>query len=105
MPAALELRMIQNGRPSFFTSPVRCPVVIRASAMTGAAIAGMTTFSVTPLQLTPAVPSAASPAPIRPPNSACEELDGIPTSQVSRFHRMPPTSPARQTGRCVDARQ
>ena len=34
-------------------------------------------------------------APIRPPNSACEELDGRPSSQVSRFQTMPPTRPAR----------
>nr|BFE70939.1 hypothetical protein GCM10020092_042400 [Actinoplanes digitatis] len=33
-------------------------------------------------------------APIRPPNRACEELDGSPSSQVSRFQTMPPTRPA-----------
>lgn len=30
-----------------------------------------------------------------PPKSACDELDGRPTSQVSRFHRIAPTSPAK----------
>ena len=64
-------------------------------AMTGAATAGMSTFWVIPLQLTPDDPIAASPAPINPPNSACEELDGMPNSQVNRFHRMPPMSPAK----------
>jgi hypothetical protein len=123
--ASAQLKMIQNGRPSFFTSPVRCPVVISASAMTpivfcaslvpcdsatreavaiwpqrnpssrrfamtlrvirytsqvphaatrqaitGAASAGTITFEVTPCQLTPAMPSEAIPAPIRPPNKA-----------------------------------
>lgn len=34
-------------------------------------------------------------APIRPPNRACDELDGMPSSHVSRFHRMPPTRPAK----------
>jgi hypothetical protein len=36
-------------------------------------------------------------APIRPPNSACEELEGSPRNQVSRFHRIAPTSPAKIT--------
>ena len=71
--------------------------------MTGAATAGISTFWVTPVQLTPAVPSAARPAPIRPPNSACDELDGMPNSQVSRFHRMPPIRPAKMIVRPVDA--
>ena len=34
-------------------------------------------------------------APIRPPNRACEEEEGSPNSQVARFHRMPPTRPAK----------
>ena len=156
--ASAQLKMIQNGRPSFFTSPVRCPVVISASAMTpmvfcaslvpcasatseavaiwpqrkpssrrrastfwvirytsqvphaatmpaitGAATAGIRTFWVTPDQLTPLVPSAASPAPISPPNRACEELDGIPNSQVSRFHRMPPIRPAKMMVKPIEA--
>ena len=70
--------------------------------MTGAATAGISTFEVTPVQFTPAVPSAARPAPIRPPNSACDELDGMPNSHVSRFHRMPPTRPAKMIVRPVD---
>ena len=32
--------------------------------------------------------------PIRPPNRACEDEEGRPSSQVVRFHRMPPTRPA-----------
>src|SRR5687768_10472726 len=38
-------------------------------------------------------PDATHAAPIRPPNSACDELDGRPTYQVTRFHMMAPTSP------------
>src|SRR4051812_33723126 len=34
---------------------------------------------------------------MRPPKSACEELEGIPRYQVTRFHRMAPTSPANIT--------
>ena len=70
--------------------------------MTGAATAGMSTFCVTPVQLTPALPRAARPAPIRPPNSACDELDGMPNSQVSRFHRMPPMRPAKMIVSPID---
>ena len=32
--AIAQLKMIQNGRPSFLTSPVRWPVVTSARAMT-----------------------------------------------------------------------
>ena len=32
--ASAQLKMIQNGRPFSFTSPVRWPVVMSASAMT-----------------------------------------------------------------------
>ena len=150
--------MIQIGRPSFFTSPVRCPVVISARAMTpivfcaslvpcesatrdavaicpqrkpssrrrlktfrvirytsqvpqaatrpaisGAATAGMSTFWVTPPQFTPLRPRAAKPAPMRPPNKACEELEGIPNSQVSRFQRMPPIRPAKMIVKPIEA--
>lgn len=36
-------------------------------------------------------------APMRPPKRAWEELEGSPTSQVRRFHRMAPTSAAKMT--------
>jgi hypothetical protein len=66
-------------------------------AMNGEATAGMSTLLVRPSQLTPAKPAAAIPEPIRPPNSACDELDGMPNSQVRRFQRMPPTRPEKIT--------
>lgn len=34
-----------------------------------------------------------------PPISAWEELDGMPSSQVSRFHTMPPTRPAKSSSK------
>ena len=56
----------------------------------------MTLFS-TALKWIASTPPATQVAPIRPPNSACDELEGSPRNQVSRFHRMAPTSPAKIT--------
>jgi hypothetical protein len=75
------------------TSQVPTPAT--KPATTGAKTAGKTIEVTTPSHLTPLNPSAAIVAPIKPPNSACEEDDGRPNSQVSRFQRIPPTSPAR----------
>ena len=52
------------------------------------------TLDTSPCQITPCPPTAAIIAPTMPPISACDELDGIPSSQVSRFQTMPPTRPA-----------
>src|SRR3954449_5846864 len=69
--------------------------------MTGDSNAGRITLPITPsilvplpFQLTPAQPRPATVAPISPPNRACDELDGRPSSQVSRFQTIPPISPA-----------
>ena len=48
-------------------------------------------------KFTALVPAATIVAPIRPPNRACDELDGIPNNQVTRFHRIAPTRPAKMT--------
>ena len=64
-------------------------------ATSGATRAGSTIFDTTTEKFTPATPAPMSTAPIRPPNRACDELDGSPNSQVSRFHRMAPTRPAK----------
>ena len=37
-------------------------------------------------------PAFAVPAPTRPPISACDELDGMPSPQVIRFHTIAPIS-------------
>ena len=77
------------------------PVAAQMAATTGDATAGRMILPMTPsslvpspAQLTPFQPSEAMVAPIRPPNSACEELDGRLSSQVSRFQTMPPIRPA-----------
>ena len=43
------------------------------------------------------VPAKTQVAPISPPNSACDELDGMPSSQVIKFQRIAPTSPPKIT--------
>jgi hypothetical protein len=65
--------------------------------MTGDKAAGMMTFDTSPCHLTALPPAAASVAPMTPPMRACDELEGMPKSQVSRFQMMPPTSPAATT--------
>ena len=66
-------------------------------ATSGAAIAGSRTLVTTVEPFTDDQPADMTAAPIRPPNSAWEELEGRPRSQVSRFHRMAPTSAAKIT--------
>ena len=57
--------------------------------MIGDMAAGMITLETSPCHLTAEPPAAASVEPITPPMRACEELDGMPKSQVSRFQMMP----------------
>ena len=64
-------------------------------ATSGAITAGSRILDTTTEKFTPEAPAPTSTAPISPPNRACEELDGSPNSQVIRFHRMAPTSPAK----------
>ena len=42
-------------------------------------------------------PALATPAPAKPPMSACDEEVGRPSHQVVRFQPMAPTSPAKMT--------
>ena len=60
----------------------------------------MTTLSHTPDQIT--VAEAARAAPTRPPISACEDDEGSPNHQVSRFQPMAPSSAAAQIARPVE---
>ena len=46
----------------------------------------------TPAQTTATPPALATPAPIKPPISACELLDGMPPHQVIRFQAIAPIS-------------
>ena len=60
----------------------------------GEPIIGRMIFSRTPLQMTPSTPALAIMAPMRPPKSACDELDGMPKYQVTRFQTTAPTRAA-----------
>ena len=57
----------------------------------------MMTFETRPCHLIALPPAAAIVEPITPPMSACDELDGMPNSQVSRFQMIPPARPAATT--------
>ena len=46
---------------------------------------GKMTLSTTPLQRTPSTPAVAIMAPMSPPMSACDELEGMPKYQVMKF--------------------
>ncbi len=80
-----------------YTSQLPTPATI--PAISGASMAGTSTLDATPLQMTPCPPTAASIAPMMPPIRACDELDGMPSSQVNRFHTIPPTRPANTNSR------
>src|SRR5579859_7122427 len=67
--------------------------------MTGDRTAGRTTFETRPCHRIELPPAAASVDPITPPMSACDELDGMPNSQVTRFQMIPPVRPAATTVR------
>ena len=81
----------ETGEAIRYTNHV--PTVETSAATRGDITAGITILESTPPHCTPENPRAASAEPISPPNSACEELDGKPNSQVSTFQRIPPTSP------------
>src|SRR6266550_5081373 len=66
-----------------------------ANPSTGETSAGKATLCTTPCHSTPFDPDWTSAAPISPPNRACDELDGKPSHQVSRFQTIAPTSAAR----------
>src|SRR4051794_27164832 len=68
-----------------------------SAATTGASTAGRTILFSTASKWIACTPPATQAAPMRPPKSACEELEGSPRYQVTRFHRMAPISPAKIT--------
>ncbi|OAR25225.1 hypothetical protein A8W25_06130 [Streptomyces sp. ERV7] len=77
---------------------VRRVASIEATPATmGAATAGSSTLVTTVEPFTEDQPADITAAPIRPPNRAWDELDGRPSSQVTRFQRMAPTSAAKMT--------
>src|SRR4051794_13546556 len=68
-----------------------------SAAITGDSTAGRTILFSTALKSIASTPPTIQVAPIRPPKSACEELEGNPRNHVTRFHRMAPISPAKIT--------
>ena len=60
--------------------------------------------SARPFQTMAPLPALAMPAPISPPISACELLEGMPAHQVIRFQAMAPMSAAKITRGVDDAR-
>src|SRR4029078_10210990 len=74
-------------------------VTVRAirAATTGESRAGKMTLFTTVLKGMASAPPATHVAPIRPPNNACDELEGRPKYQVVRFHRIAPNSPGKST--------
>src|SRR3954471_12455613 len=68
-----------------------------SAATTGDSTAGRTILFSTALKLIALAPPATQVAPIRPPKSACDELEGSPRNQVTRVHKIAPTSPAKIT--------
>ena len=66
------------------------PVTI---ATTGEAISA-TTILPMPLKFKPSAPTEIKTAPIIPPTSACDELEGMPSHHVSKFQTIAPKSAA-----------
>ena len=74
-------------------------------AVSGAMIAGRMTFDITTPKSIAAAPTPTIVAPMRPPNRACDELDGRPSSQVSMFQVIAPMRPAKITAGKTAARE
>ncbi len=60
-------------------------------------------MNITVAQTTPertaSIPKAAIKAPAKPPIKVCEEEDGIPSHQVSRFQAIAESNPAKIMGK------
>src|SRR3954471_9998006 len=76
---------------------MRIPIPATTKASTGATSAGTSTLPTRPSQLTSSGPLATSVDPTTPPISACDELEGNPAYQVTRFQTIAPTRPAKIT--------
>jgi hypothetical protein len=94
-------------RKSLFTRPGACRLISQSTPIISAAATriprkgamsdGISTFSFSPAHLTTSNPPAAAAEPIMPPIRAWLELEGSPKYQVTRFHVIAPTRPARTT--------
>src|SRR5215208_5500924 len=63
----------------------------------------MITLSTIPVPLIAEDPAAAKVEPTTPPINACEDDDGRPKYQVSRFQKIAPISPAKTTSRVMSS--
>src|SRR4051794_18743549 len=82
---------------------IRIPSPATTKASTGDSSPGMITFSTMPAPLIAELPAAANVEPTTPPISACEDEDGSPKYQVSRFQKIAPINPAKTTSRVTSA--
>src|SRR5581483_3139191 len=72
-----------------------------ATPRKGATSEGSSTFTRSPCHCTTSQPEWATADPIMPPTSAWLELEGRPRYQVTRFHVIAPTRPARTTSSVI----
>src|SRR5829696_1161069 len=82
---------------------ITIPIPATTNASTGAISPGMTTLSTIPVPLIAEDPAAAKVEPTTPPISACDDDDGSPKYQVSRFQKIAPISPAKTTSRVTSS--
>src|SRR3954470_1863051 len=73
--------------------PIAAPATRKARI--GATTAGISTLPTNPSASTASNPAAATAEPTTPPISACEELEGSPKYQVTRFQAIAPIKPAK----------
>ena len=104
LKAAADSSWRRRNRPSTLAGVVRRKVHMQASISRKPRVSpssgdsGMNrmVFSRLPASRTPK-PPLATPAPAKPPMSACDEEVGSPSHQVRKFQAMAPTSPAKIT--------
>src|SRR6185369_4259486 len=84
-----KLRAIQV-RPTIMKNATMKPKV-------GESTSGTSTFCTSACHLNADTPACATTAPPSPPISACDELDGMPHHQVSKFQMQAPSSAASTT--------
>ncbi len=68
--------------------------------MKGARKINKTTLMISPVAIT-SIPACATAAPAKPPIKVCDEEEGIPSHQVSRFQNVAANRPARITQRSI----
>src|SRR6478735_628653 len=76
------------------------PTIMKNATMkpkVGESTSGTSTFCTSACHLNAEMPACATTAPPNPPISACEELEGMPHHQVSKFQIQAPSSAASTT--------